>query len=289
MTHVPVMAQEVAQYLVWEKKGIYVDATVGEGGHTLYLLKNFPRIRIIGIDRDREILKRASENLTRYRRVTLRWGNFSNLRNILHQEGTVKVDGVLLDLGFSSFHIEDSGKGFSFQQDEFLDMRYDQKEKLTAYEIVNTFSVGELADLFYTFGEEKRARKIARAIVEARKKNKISTTRQLREIIEKAINRRGKIHPATLIFQALRITVNRELDHLSAILTEIPELLNPGGKVVVITYHSLEDRIVKKTFRNLKNQGKFIIHTPKPIRPAKEEIAMNPRSRSAKLRAGEKL
>ncbi len=289
MTHVPVMAQEVAQYLVWEKEGIYVDATVGEGGHTLYLLKSFPRVRVIGIDRDNEILRRACKNLARYRRVTLRWGNFSELRNILYKEGIKKVAGVLLDLGFSTFHIEESGKGFSFQKDEFLDMRYDRKESLTAYDIVNTFSAGELEDLFYTFGEEKKARRIARAIVEARKKDKISTTQQLREIIERTIKRSSKIHPATLVFQALRIAVNRELDHLSKILTEIPELLNPGGRAVIIAYHSLEDRIVKKTFRNLKSQGIWTIHTPKPIRPAKEEIATNPRSRSAKLRAGGKI
>ncbi|MCD6219090.1 16S rRNA (cytosine(1402)-N(4))-methyltransferase RsmH [Candidatus Calescamantes bacterium] len=288
MIHIPVMAKEVAQYLVWNKEGVYVDGTVGEGGHTLYLLRNFPRIKIIGIDRDMEILKRAKSNLARYRRAKLKKGNFSDLESILYTEGIEKVNGILLDLGFSSFHIEASGRGFSFQKEEFLDMRYDQRENLTAYEIVNTFSKRELEDIFRSFGEEKKAKKIAHAIVEERKRKRISTTYQLKEIIEKEIKRKQKIHPATLIFQALRIAVNRELEHLKNALVHFPQILKEGGRIVVISYHSLEDRIVKRVFHMLKDRGKFILHTQRPIRPTKEEIAVNPRSRSAKLRVGEK-
>ena len=287
MIHTSVMVKEVARYLIWKKNGIYVDATVGEGGHALHLLKSFPRINVIGIDRDREILKEAEKNTSRYKRITFECGNFSDVKNIIYKKGISKIEGILFDLGFSLFHIESSKRGFSFKKDEFLDMRYNRENSLSAYEIINKFSRDEIEDIFLTFGEEKKAGKIASAIVKERKKKAISTTFQLKKVIENAVKKRGKIHPATLVFQALRIAVNKELENLRKVLFIIPEILKEGGRIVIISYHSLEDRIVKRAFLSLKRKEKFLILTPKPITPTEKEILVNPHSRSAKLRAGE--
>ncbi len=266
---------------------VYVDCTLGLGGHARRILEKNPKAYLVGIDRDPYALEKAEENLKDFEgRFSLYHANFSQLDQVLEQEGISKVDGFLFDLGVSMLQLK-SERGFSFQRDAPLDMRMDPRESLTAYKVVNTYSEKELERIFREYGEEKRAKSLARAIVLARAKKPIKTTGELVDIILSVIPHRGRIHPATKVFQAIRIEVNRELENLQTALEKTLYFLTKGGRLVVISFHSLEDRIVKNFFREHKDKLKTL--TKKPITPSMEEIRQNPASRSAKLRAGEML
>ncbi len=285
--HVPVLLGEILEYLRINPSGVYVDATAGLGGHSVEILKNLkPGGRLIGIDQDGETLTEVSKRISGDR-VTLLKGNFENLRGLLASVGIEWVDGILMDLGLSSFQLLSSERGFSFRSDALLDMRMDRSCDTTAANIVNHVSEKDLADLIYQYGEERYSRRIARAIVRARP---LRTCSGLAEVIESVSKRRGRIHPATRTFQALRIAVNRELDVLPGALESAVELLLPEGRLCVISYHSLEDRIVKNLFRTMcKEQGVINLVTSKPVTPVREEVLENPKGRSAKLRVVEKL
>jgi 16S rRNA (cytosine1402-N4)-methyltransferase len=270
-----------------EPGAFIVDGTVGGGGHAKELAKRVGRSgTLLGVDRDADAVERAREALGTLplRRLVLRQGNYAELPRILAEEKLPKADALLLDLGFSSDELS-SGRGFSFLSGEPLDMRYDPKSgDPSAAEILNREREEVLADIFLRYGEERNARRVAKAIVAARRKEKILRTSQLTDLVASVVPRRGKVHPATKVFMALRIFVNRELTNLETVLTELLRIVKPGGKVAVITFHSLEDRIVKHRLRELAASGRAILLTGKPITPAREEILRNPRSRSAKLR-----
>jgi len=283
--HISVLFQEVLDNLISTESGIFVDATIGGAGHALGLLSRNSKLHLIGIDRDQEALERAQEALTAYSdRVTLLRGDFGDMKGLLHGAGVESIDGALFDLGISSYQLE-SGRGFSFNDDEELDMRMDRRQDLTAYHIVNSYRQEEIAQILYEYGEEWQSRRIAKAIFEGRKKGRIKTGRQLAEIIASAKKRTGKTHPATKSFQALRIAVNDELRSLVKGMDGAIEVLSPGSRIGVITFHSLEDRIVKEHFRN---DEALTVVTRKPVRPGLDEVRSNPRSRSAKLRIAQK-
>ncbi len=286
--HKPVMLDKVLYYLKVTPGKIYIDATCGLGGHSSAILRELNRSGLlIGIDRDIESLEIAKNRLKIYGdNFVLFNTTFDRIPEVLEKLSIAKVDGILFDLGFSSYHIEKSKRGFSFQRpEEPLDMRFSKDDSLTAEYILNNFSEEELAEIFYKYGEEPNAYKIARKIVERRKIKPLKYVGDLLEVIGKNIQN-YKRHPATRIFQALRIAVNRELDLLERSLEITSHILNPQGRIVVITYHSLEDRIVKNFLKN--NRDKFEIITKKPVVPSKEEIENNKRARSAKLRVGER-
>ncbi|AZR73044.1 16S rRNA (cytosine(1402)-N(4))-methyltransferase [Anoxybacter fermentans] len=307
--HLPVLLEETIEYLQIKEDGIYVDCTVGGAGHSLKIVQSLgPKGHLIGIDQDENAIKRAKERLAPYSdRVTLVKDNFKNLKKVLYYRGFEEVDGILFDLGFSSFQVDDEERGFSYQKDAVLDMRMDRSQKLTARHIVNRWSEEELARIIKEYGEERWASRIAQFIVKERKRQPITTTEELVKIIKAAIPasaRRSGPHPAKRTFQALRIAVNNELDVLKKALEGAIEVLKPGGRICVISFHSLEDRIVKHFFRdmardcicpkdipvcicNVKPVLKII--TRKPITPKKEELKTNPRARSANLRVAEKL
>ncbi len=273
------------------------DGTVGGGGHSRGILeKSFPTGRVIGLDWDEEALERARKNLSPFAgRFELRRANYKDFKSVLESLSIPGVDGILLDLGISTEQLESRERGFSFRWDAPLDMRMSQETMTTAQELVRKLPATELESLLREFGEERWARRIARNIVRRRQKAPLRTTRELVEVIERSVppQRRG-IHPATRTFQALRISVNEELKNLKAFLADAPELLNPGGRLCIISYHSLEDRIVKNHFREWARGGGrknplFRLLTPKPVVPSEEEISRNPRARSAKMRAIEKL
>ena len=285
VTHIPVLFEEVLQNLVSVEDGQFVDATLGGGGHTYRLLEKYKQIRVIGIDADEVALTIAEEALREFKdRITLVRGNFKNVKEILQGIGVSSIDGILFDLGTSTYQIMGK-RGFSFNDDEALDMRMDIREELTAYDIVNSYRVDDLATILFEYGEEEKSRRIARAIVEARKKKPIETAKELADIVARAKWRRGRIHPATKTFQAIRIETNHELESLKKGIESAVEVLNPGGRIGVISFHSLEDRIMKEFFRN---SPVLKILTKKPLRPERKEILTNPRSRSAKLRIAEK-
>jgi len=286
--HKPVMLDKVLYYLKVTPGKIYVDATFGLGGHSSAILRELNRTGLlIGIDRDIESLEIAKNRLKNYGDNFLLFNTtYDRIPEVLENLNIAKVDGILFDLGFSSYHIEKSKRGFSFQRpEEPLDMRFSKDDSLTAEYILNNFSEEELAEIFYKYGEEPNAFKIARKIVEIRKVKPLKYVGDLLEVIGKS-TQNYKRHPATRIFQALRIAVNKELDLLERALEITPNILNPQGRIVVITYHSLEDRIVKNFLKN--NRDKFEIITKKPVVPSKEEIENNKRARSAKLRVGER-
>lgn len=289
VVHVPVMREEVIENMNLRKSGIYVDATVGLGGHAEGILHNAKECTLIGIDRDQEALELARERLMGYGNVHLVRDSFSNLGSVVNALGFSEVDGILLDLGVSTLHLKSGGRGFSFLKDEPLDMRMDKGQDLTAEKVINTYSEKDLADLIWKYGEERRSRRIAKSIVYARQKSPVRSCRELAMIIERSIGRSGRIHPATRTFQAVRIEVNRELEQLTAALDSGAGMLAKEGRLCVISYHSLEDRIVKNAFRELAKQGLFRIITKKPLTPGQEEKNLNPSSRSAKLRAAERL
>jgi 16S rRNA (cytosine1402-N4)-methyltransferase len=295
--HTPVMLDEVVWLLNPRPGGIYIDCTLGSAGHSLSLLElKGTQIQIIGIDKDKDAILAAKEKLVPFTKVvTFIHGNFSKLKDIMGSIGIPHADGILFDLGVSGFQLDKTERGFSYMKDGPLDMRMGQEGDLCAKDLVNNLSGKEIAEILKTYGEERWAARIARFIVERRIKEPIVTTGQLVDVIKAAIPagaRRTGPHPARRTFQALRIAVNHELDNLRTGLNQAINLLRTGGRLVVISYHSLEDRIVKTTFLNesrLKKQGSLKILTKKPLIPCKEEIISNPRSRSAKLRAAEKF
>lgn len=282
------MLVDTAVELLLENKGrLYVDCTIGLGGHARRILEKNPQAYLIGIDRDPYALEKAEENLRDFEgRFSLYHANFSQLDEVLRQEGVKEVDGFLFDLGVSMLQLK-SDRGFSFQRSAPLDMRMDPRESLTAYKVINTYSERELERIFREYGEEKKAKQLAKAIVLARSKKPIETTEELVNIILSVIPYRGRIHPATKVFQAIRIEVNKELESIDIALEKTLYFLKKGGRIVVIAFHSLEDRIVKNFFKRHKDRLKLL--TKKPITPSMEEIRQNPASRSAKLRAGEML
>jgi 16S rRNA (cytosine1402-N4)-methyltransferase len=290
MTHVPVMTAEVLQYLRPERGGVFVDCTVGLGGHARALLEA-GATRLLGLDRDRDALALAKTTLAPWAsRVELVHADYREVAAVLDERQIASVDGALADLGVSSLQLDAAGRGFSFLRDEPLDMRMDRSSGETAADLVSSASERDLADAIFQYGEERFSRRIARALVRAREEAPIETTGRLAAIVRGAIPRRGyqRIDPATRTFQALRIWVNRELDELGRFITTLAGRLRTGARLAIITFHSLEDRIVKHTFRALERQlATATVLTKKPILPGDDETARNPRSRSAKLRVVE--
>ena len=289
--HEPVMVAEVLEQLAPERGGLFVDCTVGFGGHTRALL-DAGASRVISIDRDRTAIDHARTALEPYAsKVDLVHADYRQLDEVLEGRGITVADGILADLGVSSMQLDEPGRGFSFRRDEPLDMRMDRTSGPTAAEVIGEADERTLADVIHEFGEERHARRIARALVETRTGRPIRTTGQLAEVVRRAVPRRGysRIDPATRTFQAIRIWVNRELDGLDGFLTQAARRLRPEGRLAVIAFHSLEDRIVKHTFRALQAaDAHFTIRTKRPIVPSEAEVERNPRARSAKLRAAER-
>lgn len=303
--HKAVLLQEVIEYLDPQKKDNFVDCTFGAGGHTKALLEK-TKGKVLAIDWDENAVYEARKNFEKYLdRLILVNDNYSNLKKIVQENNFTEFNGILLDLGFSSDQIQFSGRGFSFQTDEPLDMRYSTKSSITAAQIINSWKEKELKRIFKEFGEEKRVYKIVLEIIKYRRRRKIKTTKQLVEVIERVKGKqRGKIHPATKIFQALRIAVNDELENVKNTLAQAIEIMPVGSKIAVISFHSLEDRIVKHFFQKeskncicppeipvcrCEHQASLKIITKKPVIASEEEIKDNPRSRSAKLRVAEKI
>jgi 16S rRNA (cytosine1402-N4)-methyltransferase len=288
--HVPVLLKEAIDFLNVRRGGIYIDATVGLGGHSYEIAKRLGAPgHLIGLDKDPAALEMARAKLTGedFPKVTLLQCSFSEVGERFSRNF---ADGLLADIGVSSLQLDDAARGFSFQAEGPLDMRMDPQSERTAEQVVNHLDERELADVIYEFGEERRSRRIARAIVRSRP---IRSTAHLADVISAAArpmnSEQRRIHPATRTFQALRIFVNRELDDLRALLDAVPRVLKPGGRVVVISFHSLEDRIVKDAFREAAKQGSMKLLTKKPLMATEEESDRNPRARSAKLRAAEKV
>ena len=302
--HTPVMVQEVLTALQARPQGIYIDCTVGEGGHSLAILDAAPGARLLGIDLDTQALGVARQRLERHLdSVTTVQGNFAHLDTIVRGSGFMSADGIIFDLGLSSLQVETGSRGFSFRQEARLDMRFDQDQEVTAYQVVNEYREQSLADIIYRLGEEPRSRRLARAIVHNRP---IETTTQLAEVVARAVGRsaRGRIHPATRTFQAIRMAVNQELDNLRQSLEHAIEALATGGRLVVISYHSLEDRLVKGILRREASEcicppetwQCVCDHTAtirevnrRVIKPKAAEVQANPRSRSARMRVAEHL
>ena len=283
--HVPVMLRECLEYLAIRPEGMYLDATAGMGGHAGAIARQLTTGLVLACDRDAESLDRARANTADVSsRIRFYKVSFSLVGETLAAEHITQLDGLLADLGVSRYQLTEGERGFSLMADGPLDMRMDRSRGRTAADIVNYESEKELADLIFKLGEERRSRKIARAIVRARP---IQTTGQLAKLIEGAAPRTGKLHPATLTFMALRLAVNEEMEELDALLASIPKLVRPGGRVVIVTFMSLEDRKVKQSFRALAKDGRAKILTRHVVRPTEEEIRENPPSRSAKLRAVE--
>ncbi|HYL37879.1 MAG TPA: 16S rRNA (cytosine(1402)-N(4))-methyltransferase RsmH [Bryobacteraceae bacterium] len=283
--HVPVMVAECLEYLAVRPDGMYLDATAGLGGHTAAIAERLTSGLVIGNDRDSESLEIARRNTAPWAdRIRYHHGSFGVLRSALQAAGLDRVDGILADLGVSRYQILEPERGFSLMAEGPLDMRMDRSQPKTADEIVNLTSEKELADLIYQFGEERRSRKISRAIVRARP---IHSTQRLSRVIEQAVPRTSKLHPATQTFMALRLAVNDESAELDRLLEIAPDLVQSGGRIVIISFMSLEDRKVKQSFQALARAERAAILTRHVIRPAPEEIKRNPPSRSAKLRAVE--
>jgi 16S rRNA (cytosine1402-N4)-methyltransferase len=290
------MSKEALFWLIQENGRTYLDCTVGYSGHAERILEaSGPDSRLIGIDRDAVAIAASRERLARFGdRVLLLHGHFVDLKRHLTVRGIGQVDGILFDLGISSPQLEEPGRGFSFQGDGPLDMRMDQSMSGTAADLVNRWPEAQLADTIFQFGEERFSRRIARAIVRARERHLLATTKELVSVVEGAVPahyRHGRLHCATRTFQAIRIAVNHELDCLDPALRDAADVLSPGGRLCVISFHSLEDRIVKHTLRALsgKDDPALVVLTKKPQIPTREESDRNPRSRSAKLRAAQRV
>ena len=283
MKHIPVLLKEVLEGLSLHENAVIVDATLGLGGHTREILeRTVPNGRVIGFDRDARNLDLAREELKDLAdRIEFINDSFGAMQDHVKEP----VDAVLFDIGFSSLHVDDPERGFSFMHDGPLDMRYDQSQELTAEMIVNSWTRDELAELFRKLGEESFAAQIAKAIFIARRKNRITTTRELADVVSGAVRRSGKHHPATKVFQALRIAVNDELGEVEKGLEAAVNVLKPSGRLVVISFHSLEDRIVKNFVKNREDLEPI---TKRPIKPEFKETKSNPRARSAKLRIAQK-
>lgn len=306
--HVPVLLAECIDFLNINPDGIYVDGTMGGAGHSTEIVKRLSKSgRLIGIDRDIEALSHSKNKLKDYTNVTYVQDNHDNIKNILDRLQIEKVDGILLDLGVSSYQLDEPSRGFSYMHDAALDMRMNKEDKFSAYDVVNKYSEEKLAQIFYMYGEEKFSKRIAARIVEKREVAPIQTTFELVDCIKSALPAaalREKQHPAKRVFQAIRIEVNQELEYLKDCVKDSVSCLKPGGRLAIITFHSLEDRIVKKTYEDLEGKcicpkelpvcvcnrnafGKVI--TKKPIEASVSELETNPRSRSAKLRVFERI
>lgn len=289
IVHLPVMVREVVEMLNIRPGGTYVDATVGLGGHAEEILKLLgPEGRFIGIDRDDEALTMAGQRLGNHR-VVLKKGTFSGLKGIMISLGTDGVDGILFDFGVSMMQFKDPERGFSFSAGELLDMRMDRSQNMTAEEIVNDYSQSELEHILREYGEERHARKIARTITAARTRKRIRTCSELAEIVRAVSGGGGRHHPATRTFQALRIAVNDEIGQIDAGLRSSVGLLKRGGRLCAISYHSLEDRMVKHMIKESAREGVLRTLTKKPLTPSREEVRNNPSSRSAKMRGAERI
>jgi len=289
--HKPVLLKETIKWLNVRKNKNYIDCTIGEGGHAIEILKrNGPKGKVLGIEIDPELYKKLKKE--KLKRLILVNDSYSNLREIVKKINFKKVYGILFDLGISSWHLEKSDRGFSFLRDEPLIMRYDNREGISAKEIINQWPEEQIYQILKNYGEEKFAKNIAKRICKERTKRKIERTSQLVEIIKRAVPRwylRRRLHFATKTFLALRIAVNKELENLKTALAQALEILEKEGRIVVISFHSLEDKIVKNFFKESEKIGEIKILTKHPIVPSKEEIQINPRSRSAKLRAAIKI
>lgn len=300
--HSPVLTKEILNYLDFKKGGVFIDCTLGGGGHSKAILENiYPHCLLIGIDQDIEAIEIAKEELKIYiDKVKLVKGNFKNLEGILSDLKIETVSGIIFDLGVSFHQLKEKERGFSFKEDSRLDMRMDLTQKFNADILINSYSEKDLAEIFEKYGEERFSKRIARLIVIERKKKAITTTKQLADLIIRSLPRTKKrhtwrIHPATRVFQAIRIEVNQELKSLKKGLNQAIRVLEDKGRICVISYHSLEDRIVKHLFKEVEREGKeqrdygLKIITKKPIRPSSEEVRDNPKARSAKLRVAEKI
>jgi 16S rRNA (cytosine1402-N4)-methyltransferase len=292
--HTPVLLKQAEEILNPRPGEFFIDGTADGGGHATAIIGRIsPDGTFLGVDWDKNMIEKLSVKLgnakSNLKNLILTQGNYADLTDILKKYNLPKADGLLIDLGFSSEQIEESGRGFSFLKNEPLIMKYNPEEDLTAADVVNKFEEKDLADIFYRFGGERYAKKIARKIVEEREEKPIKTTFDLTAVIEKSVPKnyeRGRINPSTRVFQALRIFVNQELENLEKILNSLAEILkSESGRAAFISFHSLEDRLVKNEFKKLALAKKARILTKKPIRPDAEEISRNPRSRSAKLRA----
>lgn len=304
--HISVLLEETIEGLNIKSDGIYLDGTLGGGGHSKEIVKRLDNGKLIGIDQDSDALREAKENLKEYKdKVIIKKSNFKNFDKILDDLSIKNIDGFLVDLGVSSFQLDEGSRGFSYHKDYPLDMRMDREKELTAYKVVNEYSQEELANIIYLYGEEKWAKRIAEFIVKERINSPIKTTFDLVEVLKKAIPKsaREDKHPAIKTFQAIRIEVNNELNILEDTIHRVVGRLNKGGRIAVITFHSLEDRIIKNVFRDLEKDcicdprapictcdkvSEIKIITRKPVVASKEEIENNKRSRSAKLRIAEK-
>ena len=299
--HIPVLTKEILNYLNLKKGGVYIDCTLGGGGHSKAILeKIYPQGSLIGIDQDIEAIETAKEELRSYiDKTKLVKGNFKNLEGILSDLKIETVSGIVFDLGVSSHQLKKKERGFSFKEDSYLDMRMDLTQEFKADILINSYPEKDLAEIFKKYGEERFSKRIARLIIAERKRETITTTKQLADLVVRSLPRTKKrhtwrIHPATRIFQAIRIEVNQELKALEKGLDQAIRALENEGRICVISYHSLEDRIVKHLFKKVEREGKdqgnygLKIITKKPIGPASEEVRENPKARSAKLRVAEK-
>ncbi|OGX13662.1 MAG: 16S rRNA (cytosine(1402)-N(4))-methyltransferase [Omnitrophica WOR_2 bacterium RIFCSPLOWO2_02_FULL_63_16] len=292
MRHTPVLLREVLEWLAPKPNMTIVDCTMGGGGHSAAIVPRLmPDGRLIAMDCDEQALEAAKARLVEFApKVAYVHRNFRDLPTVLAQLGCARIGGLLADLGMSSLQLDDPQRGFSFSREGPLDMRLDLRQPMTATSLIRQSSQRQLVDLFRDYGEERWAERIARRIVETRKRQPLDTTLQLARLVEEAVPRGAsrRIHPATRIFQALRIAVNDELGALRELLSVLPDILAPGGRAAILTFHSLEDRLVKQAFRQGAQAGRLRVLTKKPVRPSAEEAAANPRSRSAKLRAAER-
>jgi len=294
--HIPVMLSEVIDYLDLKPGQIIVDATLGTGGHSLEILKRItPGGRLIGIDRDEDSLAVCRQRLSEFSgSCEFVHANFVDLDQVLGNLGIDKIDGIVFDLGISTYQLKDAERGFSFQQEGPLDMRLDKSSYISAYDLVNNLNESEISHMLWSFGQERWHNRIAHLLVEERRNQPISTTSQLADLVMRAIPYRYRrsyyrIHPATRTFQAVRIAVNRELEILESAIKKAVAILKKKAKICVISFHSLEDRVIKHTFRALKAEGLIDIITAKPLTPAEAEVAANPSSRSSKFRVAERI
>lgn len=288
-THIPILAPEIADLLLQNPDGVYVDGTLGLGGHTKFFLQRLsPKARIFGFDRDEEALSMARQRVSD-ERLTAVHASYTQAAKTLQKEGINGVDGALFDLGLSSYQLDNPLRGFSLLRDGPLDMRFDLSAELTAEKIVNEWGLADLERIFTDYGEDRNAHHIAMAIMAKRREEKIDTTFKLKNIVETVVRGRGKIHPATQIFQALRIAVNDELGAVENVISSLPHLIKNGGRAAVLTFHSLEDRLVKKYFKDLAAGGEWKLVNKHVIVPSYQEVRANSRSRSAKLRVIERI
>ncbi|WP_428054323.1 16S rRNA (cytosine(1402)-N(4))-methyltransferase RsmH [Candidatus Avelusimicrobium facis] len=288
-THIPILAPEIAQLLLQRLDGVYVDGTLGLGGHTRFFLSRLsPQARVIGFDKDEEALAMARERVNDTR-LTAVHASYTQAPQVLADLGLDGADGALFDLGLSSYQLDNPARGFSLQHDGPLDMRFDLSAPLTAEKIVNEWGLDDLERILTQYGEERNAHAIALALMAARRQGPIRSTFALKNIVQSVLRGRGKIHPATQTFQALRIAVNDELGCVERVAALLPKLLRPGGRAAVLTFHSLEDRLVKTRFKELCALGGWQLVNKHVIAPGYEEVRQNPRARSAKLRVIEKI